>query len=77
MTEEELIAWAEYSAPYSEVSRAVIALFARLTEVQKERDMLRDEAANHCACEHDGRGVLTSECREHQDIREELDKYRL
>lgn len=28
------------------------------------------DEADHCACLHDGRGELTTECQEHQEIRE-------
>lgn len=30
----------------------------------------------HCACLHDGRGELTNECQEHQEIRAERDRLR-
>jgi hypothetical protein len=28
----------------------------------------------HCACSHDGRGGLLTECQEHQEIREQRDE---
>jgi len=30
-------------------------------------------APDHCACSHDGRGQLVTECQEHQEIREQRD----
>ena len=45
-----------------------------------ERDSAREQfdrhaewAADHCACVLDGRGSLTSECQEHQQVREQRD----
>ena len=31
-------------------------------------------APDHCACSHDGRGELVTECQEHQEIREQRDE---
>jgi len=34
------------------------------------------ENADHCACQHDGRGNLTNECQEHEEVRVERDRLR-
>ena len=41
-------------------------------KAEAERDRARDQLAGCCACQHDGRGALTSECQEHQEQREAL-----
>ena len=46
------------------------ALKAQLATAEAERDRARDQLAGCCACQHDGRGALTSECQEHQEQRE-------
>ena len=44
----------------------------QLVKVAAERDRARDQLAGCCACQHDGRGALTSECQEHQEQWEAL-----
>ena len=46
------------------------SLATQLAAMTAERDRARDQLAGCCACQHDGRGALTSECQEHQEQRE-------
>ena len=48
------------------------SLATQLAAMTAERDRARDQLAGCCACQHDGRGALTSECQEHQEQREAL-----
>jgi len=41
-----------------------------LAKAQREITDLQDSLATHCACTHDGRGTLVTECEEHQTQRE-------
>lgn len=46
----------------------------QIATLQKQCEELRRDLNNHCACEHDGRGELTSECQEHEDLRTRAEK---
>jgi hypothetical protein len=48
-------------------------LETKLDSCEKDRRLFAETIANGCACEHDGRGDLVTECQEHQRIREERD----
>ena len=60
-------------APESQPTRIIVDLVkAEVAALRADVAMLRAKLANHCACTHDGRGMLVTECQEHEEQRNDL-----